>query len=617
SYYRLLRGESAPEATDGAQMFDDAASAAAWLNMREGNIFLTTGLKELPVFAETMTDKGRLYIRTLLQTEVFDQMKKYGLSAKQFLCMQGPFSKEMNLAVLRMTGAKYLVTKESGDAGGFYEKTEAAKACGAVCVVIRRPVREKGYSAAKIREIILKLREDCQPKSEYEGNDRSRDGTEKRGSDLRRVTLVGIGMGATENMTVEVQNACREADCIIGADRMLDALKAFRKPTASLYLGDEIADHIRRHPEYRNIVIAFSGDVGFYSGAKKILEKLEKNTDDTASDMEIRLLCGVSTPAYFASRLKMSWEDMVLMSTHGRDQNLIGAVRGNPKVFTLASDAKSISAIAEKLVLFGLGDSRMYVGADLSYPTEAIYEGRAEEFVRFERSGMLSGEKTRPTADEEYARPDCPGLYAAVICSERAKNKIVTHGIPDEAFNRGKVPMTKEEVRSVSVSKLRLTRDAVVYDIGSGTGSIAVECARAADRGRVFAVEWNEDAWKLIAENRRKFAVPNLEIVPGRAPEILSGLPAPTHAFIGGSGGSMKMILKALFRKNPSVRVVINCITLETVNEILEAAREQRFEIEDITAVSITKSRPTGEYHMMTAQNPVTVITVVDQRQTF
>ncbi len=288
------------------------------------------------------------------------------------------------------------------------------------------------------------------------------------------------------------------------------------------------------------------------------------------------------------------------MSTHGRNQNLIGAVRRNPKVFTLASDAKSISAIAEKLVLFGLEDSRMYVGADLSYPTETICEGRAEEFVRFDRSAVLS---------------DKPGLFAAVICNEDAKDEIVTHGIPDDAFVRGKVPMTKEEVRSVSVSKLRLTRGAVVYDIGSGTGSVAVECARAAARGRIFAVEWKEAAWKLIAENRRKFAVSNLEIVPGRAPEILAGLPAPTHAFIGGSGGSMKTILMTLFRKNPEVRVVINCIALETVNEVLEAVREQRLEIEDITAVSITKSRPTGKYHMMPEQNPVTLLTVVSKKE--
>ena len=131
--------------------------------------------------------------------------------------------------------------------------------------------------------------------------------------------------------------------------------------------------------------------------------------------------------------------------------------------------------------------------------------------------------------------------------------------------------MTKEEVRSVSLSKLRLRRDSVVYDVGAGTGSISIECALAADQGRVYAIEWKEDAWKLVAENRKKFGAANLEIVPGRAPEVLKELPAPTHAFIGGSSGSLKAILRTLLRKNPQVRVVVNCITLETVQEVLTA----------------------------------------------
>ena len=97
-------------------------------------------------------------------------------------------------------------------------------------------------------------------------------------------------------------------------------------------------------------------------------------------------------------------------------------------------------------------------------------------------------------------------------------------------------------MRSVSLSKLRLRRDSVVYDCGRGTGSISIECALAADQGRVYAIEWKEDAWKLVAENRKKFGAANLEIVPGRAPEVLKELPAPTHAFIGGSSGSLKAI---------------------------------------------------------------------------
>ncbi|MCD7865793.1 MAG: precorrin-6A reductase [Clostridiales bacterium] len=607
--WRLLRGESVPEQTGETEFFETAADAAEWLRGRTGNILLTTGMKDFPVFAELPELRDRLFVRTLPQAEALAQIGKYGLSKKQLICMQGPFSSEMNTATLRMVNAKYLVTKESGNVGGFEEKTEAARACNVTCLVIRRPTREQGFSADEIRERILRLWREYagEDNGVYAGktfydsgcneNHSAGGRTKKYGYRLLqegahdmhaegniRVTLLGIGMGSPENMTVEAADACRQADCIIGANRMLETVKGFDKPVVSLYRSNEIAAYIEDHPEYQNYAVAFSGDIGFYSGAKKLLETFLTHPCD--KHIDVRLLCGVPSAACFASRLRMTWEDMALMSSHGREQNLVSAVSRNRKVFTLASDAKSIRSIAEKLERFGLGSVKMYAGADLTYPTERIYEGNASDFLDFDQSGVFS----------------------AIVCNENAGQEPVTHGIPDEAFVRGNVPMTKEEVRSVSVSKLCLTRDAVVYDVGAGTGSVSVECARMADRGKVYAIEWKEDAWKLIAENRKKFSVSNLEIVPGRAPEQFHDLPIPTHAFIGGSGGSLKSILRTLLQKNPDIRIVINCITLETVNETMEAAKELCLEIEDITSVSIAKSKPVGSYHMMTAQNPVTVI---------
>ncbi len=584
AYFRLLRNEEETKQADGLRFFDEPAAAARWLNGQEGNILLTTGIKELPVFAEAVDERERIFVRTLLQNDIFSKMSEYGLSKKQVICMQGPFSREMNEATIRMTGAKFLVTKESGAAGGFREKVEAAKDCSATCVVIRRPVKEAGCSAEEIRKIVLEK------------------WNNKKESSVWRITLLGIGMGGRETMTLDAVNACKEADCIIGAGRMLDALSNFEKPTAALYLSNEITDYIQEHPEYKNIVIAFSGDVGFYSGAKRLLESFESDADRKSGRQaelggrrfDIHLLPGISSVAYFAARLKMPWEDMKLISIHGREQNLISAVRCNEKVFTLASDAKSIRSIAEKLVLFGFGEVKMYVGANLSYPSEAIYEGVAADFIDFDQAGM----------------------FVAVMVNPQACAEIAVHGIPDDAFIRGGVPMTKEEVRSVSISKLRLTRDAIVYDVGAGTGSVAVECARVADCGRVYAIEWKEDAWKLIAANRKHFAVSNLEIVPGRAPDVFTDLPAPTHVFIGGSGGSLKSILAALVKKNPSVRIVLNCITLETLTETLAAAEALRLTVSDIASVTVAKSKPVGKYHMMTGQNPVYVITCYDSQPT-
>ena len=130
---------------------------------------------------------------------------------------------------------------------------------------------------------------------------------------------------------------------------------------------------------------------------------------------------------------------------------------------------------------------------------------------------------------------------------DQAEPLLSTHGLPDEAFIRGKAPMTKAEIRMVSLGKLKLKKDSVCYDVGAGTGSVSVEMALRAYEGSVYAVEKKEDALGLLQENRQKFALDHMEIVAGTAPEALEELPAPTHAFIGGSSGNLKEILKVLF----------------------------------------------------------------------
>jgi precorrin-6Y C5,15-methyltransferase (decarboxylating) len=582
-YLRLLRAQMDLEQQPFVVTFQDTASAASWLNQQSGNILLTTGMKELPVFAEQIQDRTRIFARVLLQESVFDDMERLGLSKKQFICMQGPFLKEMNIAMLKQVQASFLVTKESGTAGGFMEKVEAAKEAGATCVVISRPVAEQGYSLEEIKELLgtrfgvvttsdadeTLSSPDAQPKVTQPGSGMD---------DLQKVTLLGIGMGDLQSLTLEGERACREADCIIGADRMLETLKHFGKPMVSMYRSGEIADYIRQHKEYRKVVVGLSGDVGFYSGAKALLEQLK--------DMDTQLICGISSVVYFASRLQTSWEDMKLVSSHGRDQNLIGEVLANRKVFTLASYAKSIREMAKELVEYGLGDVIMHVGADLSYPTEDIRTATPEQFLDYE----------------------APGICVAVLENEQASSYVVTHGMPDEAFLRGKAPMTKEEVRSISLSKLRLTADAVVYDVGAGTGSVSVECARTARKGHVYAIERKDDALALMEENKKKFGVSNLTIVRGLAPEAMESLPAPTHAFIGGSGGNLKEIIQLLQQKNPNVRIVINCITLETVCETMDVLKELESEDVDICCANIAKSKSLAGYHMMMGQNPVYII---------
>lgn len=241
--------------------------------------------------------------------------------------------------------------------------------------------------------------------------------------------------------------------------------------------------------------------------------------------------------------------------------------------------------MCEELSEYGLGDVRLHVGCRLSYEDERILSGSPGELLKEE-----------------------PGDLTAVLIENPRAKTVVTHGIADEAFLRAKTPMTKSEIRSVSLSKLQLTRDSIVYDVGAGTGSVSVEAALQSPAGRVYAVEKKPEAAELIRQNSRRFGTANLEVIEGTAPQALDDLPAPTHAFIGGSSGNLREILQLLLKKNPRVRVVINAITLETVTEALECLRRLSVQQEDIAVVSVGKAKKAGELHMMMGQNPVYVI---------
>ncbi len=177
----------------------------------------------------------------------------------------------------------------------------------------------------------------------------------------------------------------------------------------------------------------------------------------------------------------------------------------------------------------------------------------------------------------------------------------------DEEFIRGAVPMTKSEVRAVSISKLELEEDSVVYDVGAGTGSVSVEAAGAVRKGRVFAIEKKKEAVELLYANKNRFSRNNMTVIEGTAPAALKELPAPTHVFLGGTSGSMDGILEAVLEKNPKARVVINVISLESLAEAVSCLKKRDIEGE-IVSIQVSKARKAGAYHLMEGQNPVYVI---------
>ena len=184
-------------------------------------------------------------------------------------------------------------------------------------------------------------------------------------------------------------------------------------------------------------------------------------------------------------------------------------------------------------------------------------------------------------------------------------------GIEDEDFIRGKVPMTKQEIRIVTIAKAHIAPDAIVYDIGAGTGSISIEAARQAYRGCVYALEKNPDGIRLIRANAANFAVPNISIMETEAPQGLQGLPKADAVIIGGSGGHLCEIMDCLEEKTSAgARVVINCVSLQTLHTAMEYLREHkqryRYEAVELQATRIVQVK---QYDMMKATNPIFIVT--------
>ncbi len=559
-YLRLIRETKKGTLASGAIWVENLEEAIRYLSDTEGNILVTTGSKELQAFTELPNYQERVFARVLSLPSVVDKCQGLGFEGRHLICMQGPFSVEMNLAMLKDFKIRFLVTKEAGAAGGFPEKCLAAEKADAKLVVIGRPKDKKGLGE---EELYTYLKEELGLKSTWD------------------LAIVGMGMGSLSGMTEEVRKVCQEAGLLIGARRMIKAAAMEGQLVEEAYQPGEILAALRKHPSIRKAAVVLSGDPGFYSGAKKLMAVLKEETN-----IQARVFPGISSVSYLCARLHISWEDAEILSLHGREGNLISAVEGHVKTIVLGSGAESVRKICQKLKDYGYGALTVIIGARLSYPDEDIRRGTAEELIFYEGEGPLLLLIENPTGGKRRSVP----------------------GIPDEAFVRGKVPMTKEEVRCICLSKLRLTRTSVVYDVGAGTGSVAVEAARMADMGHVYAVERNLDGLQLIQENGRKLKAENLILVEGEAPEALRDLPAPDCVFIGGSAGHLEEILQAVVFKNPGARVVLTAISLETLTEAVKCLKVFHHTEEEILQISVSRAKEAGNYHLMMGQNPVFIV---------
>ena len=556
-YVRVIRSGD-ESAAEGFPKYATAADCAKALDKTDSNILLTTGSKELGIYAENVSSDvlGRTYVRVLPSVESLELCEKAGIEKSHIIAMHGPFSTEMNEALIRQYSIKHLVTKESGASGGFDEKILAARNEGITAHIIERPSKEEGVSVEAALSMVLAYK-----------------------NPEMNITIAGLGMGSEGGLTLDAHLAIKDSDVIFGAERLISR---FNKKKYPLYLAKDIIPVLEAEKPLRPVIL-YSGDVSFFSGTRKMIAALK----EWRRDIIIRVLPGISSISYLASKIGTSYDDAKLFSLHGHDSDedlakLTDLIRYNPKVFTLLSGGKDIGKIAEAMITSGIKGS-ITAGNNLSYDDESVITMSPDEALSYDKTGITT----------------------AFISNDAPLRKPLINVIKDSDMIRSDVPMTKECIRHESIIRLELCEGDVLYDVGGGTGSVSIEAASLSRDLKVYTFEKKPEAIGLIKENIKKADLYNIEVVEGDAPDTFEGLPSPDKVFIGGSEGRLSDIIAKLSGMRKGIRYVINAVSLETFEEVKKLMKEYDAKDEEILQISVTGVRKAGEHHLMSAQNPV------------
>jgi len=425
---------------------------------------------------------------------------------------------------------------------------------------------------------------------------------------VNKIYVIGIGYKALDNRAREIVLA---SEIILASKRLSEVFRGYEEYEAVkdkikvINNVDETIAFIKSrlqtisdspiHPFTHSpcLVLLASGDPTFFGIGRRAVREFGKEMVEIFPDL--------SSVQIAFSKIKESWDDAFLMSLHGGPdpekrrrlpyelEDLPYLLQKHNKILIL-TDKENNPAVIAKLLHSAISRQpsglKMYICEKLGYPDEKITEGSPEEIA-----GM------------EFAEPNI-----VIIKSEvRSQKSEVSFGLKENEIAHSRGLITKHEVRAVVIHRLRLPQRGVLWDIGSGSGSVSIEATRLYPELKVFAVEKDEEQIKNIKENRIKFDASNIEIIKGQAPDVLINLPAPDRVFIGGSGGKLKEIID-LIAKMQTVIIVINAATVETLNIAVAELQRSGFLV-DVSQVSVSRMKKVGEGSSFSALNPVFVIT--------
>ncbi len=393
--------------------------------------------------------------------------------------------------------------------------------------------------------------------------------------DKKTIYIIATGMNGYDTMTKQALDKVQECELLIGAKRMVALFSNLEKECFVSYRYDEICEKIQKSA-YSKIGILMSGDCGFFSGAEKLAEYLR--------NYDVEIFCGIASPIYFCAKLKMKWEDMVFISLHGRNANILRNIARNQKTFFLLGGEIKAEHICKMMCDYGMANLTVHIGENLAMENERIFSDTAKNLQN---------------------------THTATLCVMIVENpyneNCIRTNIPDSEFIRDKVPMTKSEIRSICVAKFNIESDDICWDIGCGTGSVAVEMAMRCFNGKVCAVDKNELALSLTEQNKYQFQCDNIAIFSGEATEIIPSLPMPDCVFIGGSSGKLEEIIHMIFERNPFAKIIVTAVSLETLSQSIRVF-ETFGKTPEIMQIAVTRTKKIGTHTMLNAENPIFLI---------
>ena len=404
----------------------------------------------------------------------------------------------------------------------------------------------------------------------------------------RAVALVGIGDDGCVGLTSRALGAVTRAAVLVGGERQLAFFPAFAGERIVLGAGLAAAlDRVAELAEDRNICILASGDPLFFGVGRLVIARL--------GAAHVEVIPQPSSVQLAFGRAGLAWDDAAVISLHGRAlEGAVLRIARHAKLAILTDEERSPARIAARMLAYGETAWRAWVCEHLGGPDERV---RVFSLADLAQATDIAALNVLVLVRTDPAWRPAPRI--AFLAEDAFARRMPKQGL-----------ITKREVRLVSLAQLAIRDDSVVWDIGAGSGSVAIEAALLATEGRVYAIEVDPEGVAICEDNARRHGTDNVRVIAGRAPEVLADLEPPDAVFVGGSKGSMAAIVDAaLERLRPGGRLVVNAVTLENAGETYQAIRARGL-VPEVTLLQVARAEPLAHYLRYEALNPIQIFAV-------